>query len=105
LNVLDERHFQRQLVGDLANNRGYTAKTCTLGCAPTAFPCDELIAIPQRPNNNWLDDSAGLNRPRKFVESFFAETRAWLVRTRLDEVNIDFLRTVRHFASRGRRGG
>jgi hypothetical protein len=44
LEVLNQGHFQSHLVGDVANDYGNTAQSGALGCAPTTFARNELMA-------------------------------------------------------------
>src|ERR1051326_3108149 len=65
-----------------------------LSSPPPAFASDELKAIADRANHDRLNDAAGLNRARQFVEGFFAETRTRLIGARLNQIDIDFVRPL-----------
>ncbi|MGB8522968.1 MAG: hypothetical protein WCD43_08380 [Candidatus Acidiferrales bacterium] len=65
-----------------------------MGSTPATFASDELVATSNSANNERLDDSAGLNRSRKFVKRFFAEAGSRLIRARIDQVDVDLKETV-----------
>jgi hypothetical protein len=56
---------------------------------PTPLASNQLIAISHRSHHDWLNNSAGLNGARQLIQSFFAKSRAWLVGTWLDQVNVN----------------
>jgi hypothetical protein len=89
LEIFHQGHFQREFLGHIAKYDRNTMHAGTLGGAPTAFAGDELIAVRDSTDYEWLDDTARLNGPRKLVESFFAEARTRLIRTGIYEIDIN----------------
>ena len=103
LDVFHQRHFQRQLVGYLPHDRRDLLQACPLCGTPATLAGDQLKAVSDRPDDNRLNDAAGLNRACQFVQRFFAKPGARLVRARLNQIDIDFLRAACRLA--GRSGG
>jgi hypothetical protein len=89
LDVFNERHFQRQLVRNLPNDRGDSLQSGALRCTPPAFARDKLKAIPYGSNDHGLNDAACLNGTRQLIQSFFAKAGARLIWTGIDQVDID----------------
>jgi hypothetical protein len=65
-----------------------------LRSTPATFAGDELVAGSNSADNKRLDDSARLDRSRKFFERFFAKARSRLVRARIDQIDIDLKETI-----------
>ena len=107
LNVLDEGHFEREFVGHLPHNGRDFVEPSALRCAPAALAGDQLKARTDRPQDQRLNDSAGLNGARQFVKGLLVEFGTRLIRARLNQVDIDFLgTTLRGLAGgHGRDGG
>ncbi len=101
LEIFDQRHLERHLVADVANNRGNAAESGALRGAPAAFAGDQLKALPDAANHERLNDAAHANRSRQFFERLFAESRARLKGAGIDEVYIDLEEHVTR--SQGRR--
>ena len=93
LNVLNQRHFQRQLVGHLPDDRRHAAQRSALRRPPAPLSGDELKPVANWPNDKRLNDSTRANRSSQLIECLFAKPSARLVRAWIDEVDINFLRT------------
>src|SRR5437588_3290101 len=105
LDVFDERHLERELVGDLLHDGCYFGEAGSLGGTPAALPGYQLKLGADRPDNQRLNDAARLDGTCELVEALLVEFCARLVRTRLNQVNVNFLRTALHGLARrhGRR--
>jgi hypothetical protein len=66
----------------------------TLGSAPAAFTGDQLVAIVDSADDERLNDSARGDGAGKFVERVFAEARARLIGTGIDQVDIDLKKPI-----------
>ena len=89
LEVFDQRHLQRDFLGNFANDDRYARQCRPLGRSPAALAGDQLVAEANPSDDKWLDDSARADRARQFLERLFAKARAWLIGTGIDEVDID----------------
>src|SRR5207302_5480228 len=107
LNGLGEGPVEREFVGHLPHNGRDFVEPSALRCAPAARAGDQLKARTDRPQDQRLNDSAGLNGARQFVKGLLVEFGTRLIRARLNQVDIDFLgTTLRGLAGgHGRDGG
>src|SRR4029077_14202040 len=105
LDVLDQRHLQGQFVGDLPDYRGHFGESGSLRRAPAPLAGDQLKASTHRANHERLNDAAGFDRPRQLFQRLFSKTRSRLIRTWLDQINIDMLWARRHYFPAWRRNG
>jgi hypothetical protein len=94
LEVFNQGHLESHGVRHVPNHNWNAGETGLLSSTPATFAGDELVAGSNSADNEWLNDSAGLNRPRKFVERFFAEASSRLIRARIDQVNVNLKETV-----------
>jgi hypothetical protein len=94
LKVFNQGHLKSHGVRHVPNHNRNAGETGLLSCTPATFAGDELVAGSNSADDERLDDSAGLNRPRKFVERFFAEAGSRLIRARIDQVDVDLKETV-----------
>src|ERR1700730_11050242 len=94
LDVFDQRHFQRKLIWNIADNCRDFGQPGTLSRAPAAFASDQLKTRPNGANNQRLNDAAGLNRAGELVESLLPETCARLKRAGIDEISVDLERAT-----------
>jgi hypothetical protein len=90
LYIFDEGQFQEFVVWNRANNSGDALESCTLGCAPSSFTGDELVTRTALAHEERLDYTVGANGLREFFQARLIKVCAWLSRTRLDEVYINF---------------
>lgn len=102
LKVFYECQFQDLFVGNIAQDRRNALQSGALSGTPSAFAGDDLKARTHFSQYDGLDNSAGLNRARKFFERFFAETRAGLVRVRINQVDVDLIRARLRLCDRDR---
>ncbi len=93
LDVLNQRHFQRQLIGHLPDDCRHLSQAGTLRRAPASLSCDELESIADRPHHQRLNNSTRANGSSQLIERLFSKTSARLIRTWIDQVDINFLRT------------
>src|SRR5205807_5185353 len=84
-------------VRNLAHDGGDFVQPRALRCTPTTFAGDQLKAIADWAKNQRLNDSAGFDGTGELIESLLAETRARLIRARLDQIDIDLLRAGRNW--------
>lgn len=89
LEVFDERDFHGFLVGNIVNDDGNAVHGDKLCGAPAAFASEELISCGTFANDERLDDAGAANRLRQFIKSGLGETCTRLVRTGVDEINVD----------------
>jgi hypothetical protein len=101
LQVFDERHLERDFLGDLANDDGNARERRPLGGAPAAFTGDQLVAKPNPPDYERLDDTAGTNRPGELLESLFAKAGTRLIGARVDEIDVELQQNVIRCWTRG----
>jgi hypothetical protein len=94
LKVFNQGHLESHGVGHVPNHNRNAGETSFLSSTPATFAGNELVAGSNSADDEWLDDSAGLNRPRKFVERFFAEAGSRLIRARVDQVDVDLKETI-----------
>ena len=71
LDVLDQRHGQRLLIRNVADENRYFGQVGLLGGPPTAFAGDDLVAFGARclvdgAHQDGLHDALGLDRSRQF---------------------------------------
>jgi len=105
LQVFDQRDFHGFLVGNIVNDDGNAVHRDKLCGAPAAFAGEELISRGAFANDERLDDAGAANRLRQFVERGLGETRARLVGTGVDKVDVDLEdRSKRFGGARGRDG-
>ena len=95
LEVLDQRHFERHLITNVANDGGHTREAAALGSAPAALTSDQLIALADSANNERLYDAARPNRAGELFERLLAEARSRLIRARIDQVDVDLQQAFR----------
>lgn len=89
LEILDERHLEREFLGDLANDNGDPRQRRPLRSAPAAFAGDQLVAKADPADDERLNDSAGADRAGELLEGFFAKARSRLIGAGVDEIDID----------------
>ena len=66
LDVLDQRHRERRLIGDVAHERGHFTQARLLRGAPSPFAGDDLEAAAlDGPHENRLHDALLLDRERQ----------------------------------------
>jgi len=94
LKVLNQGHLESHGIRHVPNHDRNAGETGLLSSTPATFAGDELVAGSNSANDERLNDSAGLNRSRKFVERFFAEAGSRLIRARIDQVDVDLKETV-----------
>jgi hypothetical protein len=94
LEVFNEGHLESHGVRHVPNHYRNAGETSFLSSTPATFTCDELVAGSNSADDERLDDSARLDRTRKFVERFFAEAGSRLIRARIDQVDVDLKETV-----------
>src|SRR5277367_4822441 len=92
LDVFHQRHFEREFVGNFANDNGNLGQAGALGRTPATLARNQLKATANRANYERLNDAAGLNGAGQFVESFLSETGARLEGTGIDKVNVNLER-------------
>ena len=95
LDVLDQRELQGRFFGDVADDGGNARQGSPLCSAPAALPGDELEPLAYGPENQRLDDSAHADRARQFLQPLIPEARAGLIRTWVNQVNVNLLRLTR----------
>ena len=100
LEVFDQRHLQRHLLRDIADDDRNAEQAGALRRSPAAFAGDQLEAPGDPADHQRLHDAAGMNRARKLVESFFAEARARLIGARVNQVDIGLKQALRRCRSR-----
>jgi hypothetical protein len=84
LNVLDKTEFEGLLVAHLAENDGHTKQLRAQRRPPTPLARDQLVARADLPHNERLDDSAGADRLRQFLECCLWKPGSRLVRARIE---------------------
>jgi hypothetical protein len=94
LEVFNQGHFKSHVIGDVSNHDRDATETSSLGRAPASLACNELVPGADSADYKRLNNSAGTNRARKFVERFFAEARSGLVGARVDQVYVDLKESV-----------
>ena len=94
LKVFNQGHLESHGVRHVSNDNRNAGKTGFLSCTPATFAGDELVAGSDSAYDEWLNDSARLDRSRKFFERFFAEAGSRLIWARIDQVDVDLKETV-----------
>ena len=80
LDVLDQRHRQRGLVGDLAHQAGHLDEPGDLRRAPAPFAGDDLVRVlGHRPHHDRLHHALGLDRGSELLQRARVHARARLV--------------------------
>lgn len=95
LEIFHEGHLDGPLLGNFADYDGNAAECGSLGRAPAPFAGDELVTRTNAPNDERLNNPAGVNGTSEFVEAFLAEMGAGLIRARVNQVNIGLKHAVR----------
>jgi hypothetical protein len=103
LEVFNQGHFESHGVRYVPNYDRNAGETGLLRSAPATFAGDELVAGSNSADDERLDDSAGLNRSRKFFKRFFAEAASRLIRAWIDQVDVDLKQTIIRSSSWSRR--
>ena len=89
LEVLDERHLERELFGNLPHDDRNARQRRPLRGAPPAFASDQLVAKADSAHDKRLNDSARADRARQLFESLLAETGPRLIGAGVNEIDID----------------
>src|SRR5919201_4282930 len=89
LDVLDERHDERRLVGHLAHDRGNLLESCHLRGAPAPLAGDELIAAIDWAYHYGLQQPLRANRLRQLGKRALIHARSRLVAARADARDAD----------------
>ena len=89
LEIFDKRDFHGFVVGNVLNDHGHAMHGYELRGAPPALAGQELKTRTAPANHERLDDSRAANRLRQLVERGLGEARARLVRTRIDQIDIN----------------
>src|ERR1700735_3064982 len=89
LKIFDKGHLDGGFFGHVAKDHRDARKLGALCGAPASFAGNQLIAQADATDHERLDDAAGANRLREFLERFLTEPSARLIRARVDEVDID----------------
>src|SRR6185503_582414 len=102
LDILDQRHFQRFGITEIANYGWNFMELCPLGGSPAPLAGNDLIPAAFGPHDNWLDQATQGDGLAKFFERCFIEVAARLIRMRPDGADRDGLDARRVAASADR---
>ncbi len=94
LEVFDERHLERDFLGNVANDDGNARECGPLGGAPAAFTGNQLVAKTHPADDERLHDSARTDRARQLFDGLLAEAGARLIGAGIDQVDIDLKQNV-----------
>jgi len=84
LDILDQRHLERLVVAELADDGRDFVQPRPLRRPPAPLASDDLEAVAVRADDDRLDDAARLDGLGEFDQRLFLENPAGLARMRLD---------------------
>jgi len=86
LDILDQRHGNGGLIGDIPHQGGHLVEASHLGGAPATFPGDDFVAVwSQRTHHNGLHDALAADRLGQLLEGFRVHIAARLVFATLEK--------------------
>ena len=89
LHVLDDREEHILPVGQFPDDAGHLFQTGRSGRSVAALPCDDLVPLAGRPDDDRLDDAVLFDRGGHVVQFLFIECLAGLCGVRFDLVDPD----------------
>jgi hypothetical protein len=100
LDILDKRHRDGRLIGDVPDNGRNFLEPRHLRSAPAALACDDLVALralnlADGPCNDGLDDTLRPDRRREVLERILANIDARLVLAALQQVDGQLTQAIR----------
>ena len=87
LDILDQRQFQQQRIGDFLDHHRDFIQTRQFGGSPAAFPGNQLKLALMTPNNQRLNDPVGPNGSREFLQPLGLKNHPRLHRIRMDRID------------------
>ncbi len=88
MNVLDEREFEHTLIGDVTDDRWDLQQSGHLGCPPSAFPSNQLIAKAATSDDNRLYETMSSDGVRELTQPLFIISNAGLMGIRIDKIDV-----------------
>jgi len=88
MNVLNEREFEHVLIRDVTDDRRDLQQSSHLGCSPSAFSGNQLVAKAATSNDNRLYETMSSDGVRELTQPLFIISSTGLMGIRIDKIDV-----------------